>query len=301
MSSDGDSPTRSRRSRGLGDRSGLHADVGCLRQHHRRGGDRGDPPRARPRHHLARHRRRLRQRAQRAARRPGDPRSPRRGRAGHQVRQRPRRRRAARRRSTAARSTCARPARPASGGSASTRSTSTSSIASIPTRRSRRPSGRWPSSSARARSATSASPRRWPPTCAAPRRCIPISSLQSEYSLLERGVEGEMLGACEELGIGFLPFSPLLRGLLAGSLTADSAARRGRLPQRRPLPARGPRAPVRQRAARRVVSEIADEHDGTPGRWRWPGCSAAVPGSCRSRAPSGSAYVEDNARRPSSA
>src|ERR1700733_5164772 len=50
----------------------------------------------------------------------------------------------------------------------------------------------------------------------------PISSLQSEYSLLERGVEREVLGACEGVGIGFLPFSPLVRGLLAGSLTADS-------------------------------------------------------------------------------
>ena len=49
----------------------------------------------------------------------------------------------------------------------------------------------------------------------------PITSLQSEYSLLERGVEAEILDTCEELGIGFLPFSPLSRGLLGGSLTPD--------------------------------------------------------------------------------
>jgi len=49
----------------------------------------------------------------------------------------------------------------------------------------------------------------------------PIASLQSEYSLLERGVEGEVLDTCDEFGIGFLAFSPLVRGLLGGSLTPD--------------------------------------------------------------------------------
>jgi aryl-alcohol dehydrogenase-like predicted oxidoreductase len=44
----------------------------------------------------------------------------------------------------------------------------------------------------------------------------PISALQSEYSLFERGVEQEVLPACRELGIGFVPYSPLGRGLLTG-------------------------------------------------------------------------------------
>jgi len=44
----------------------------------------------------------------------------------------------------------------------------------------------------------------------------PISALQSEYSLWERGVEQEVLPACRELGIGFVPYSPLGRGFLAG-------------------------------------------------------------------------------------
>lgn len=43
-----------------------------------------------------------------------------------------------------------------------------------------------------------------------------ISALQSEYSLWERGVEHEVLPACRELGIGFVPYSPLGRGFLAG-------------------------------------------------------------------------------------
>ncbi len=45
----------------------------------------------------------------------------------------------------------------------------------------------------------------------------PISALQSEYSIWERGVEAEVLPACRELGIGFVPYSPLGRGFLTGS------------------------------------------------------------------------------------
>ncbi|HKJ60577.1 MAG TPA: aldo/keto reductase [Hyphomicrobiales bacterium] len=44
----------------------------------------------------------------------------------------------------------------------------------------------------------------------------PISALQSEYSLWEREVEREVLPACRELGVGFVPFSPLGRGFLTG-------------------------------------------------------------------------------------
>src|SRR5262249_41286080 len=42
----------------------------------------------------------------------------------------------------------------------------------------------------------------------------PISALQSEYSLWERGVEREILPTLRELGIGLVPFSPLGRGFL---------------------------------------------------------------------------------------
>ncbi len=48
----------------------------------------------------------------------------------------------------------------------------------------------------------------------------PISALQSEYSLFERGVEAEVLPACRELGIGFVPYSPLGRALLTGKAKA---------------------------------------------------------------------------------
>jgi aryl-alcohol dehydrogenase-like predicted oxidoreductase len=44
----------------------------------------------------------------------------------------------------------------------------------------------------------------------------PIAALQTEYSMFEREVEREILPTCRELGIGFVPYSPLGRGLLTG-------------------------------------------------------------------------------------
>jgi aryl-alcohol dehydrogenase-like predicted oxidoreductase len=49
----------------------------------------------------------------------------------------------------------------------------------------------------------------------------PITALQSEYSLWTREAEGEVLPACRELGIGFVPFSPLSRGFLTGQITSS--------------------------------------------------------------------------------
>jgi len=46
----------------------------------------------------------------------------------------------------------------------------------------------------------------------------PIAALQSEYSLWSRDVEEEIIPACRELGIGFVPYSPLGRGFLSGTI-----------------------------------------------------------------------------------
>jgi aryl-alcohol dehydrogenase-like predicted oxidoreductase len=48
----------------------------------------------------------------------------------------------------------------------------------------------------------------------------PITALQSEYSLWSRDVEVEILPTCRELGIGFVPYSPLGRGFLSGRFTS---------------------------------------------------------------------------------
>jgi len=46
----------------------------------------------------------------------------------------------------------------------------------------------------------------------------PVTAVQSEYSLWMREPEAEVLPACEELGIGFVPFSPLGAGFLTGKI-----------------------------------------------------------------------------------
>jgi aryl-alcohol dehydrogenase-like predicted oxidoreductase len=46
----------------------------------------------------------------------------------------------------------------------------------------------------------------------------PVTALQSEWSLWTRGIEGEILSTCRELGIGVVPFSPLGRGFLTGAV-----------------------------------------------------------------------------------
>jgi aryl-alcohol dehydrogenase-like predicted oxidoreductase len=63
----------------------------------------------------------------------------------------------------------------------------------------------------------------------------PISAVQSEYSLFARDVEASVLPALRELGIGFVAYSPLGRGILTGALNPDTLAasdtRRSRFPR----------------------------------------------------------------------
>ncbi len=48
----------------------------------------------------------------------------------------------------------------------------------------------------------------------------PLTAVQSEYSMMERMFENDVIPACEELGVGFVPFSPLGAGFLSGKYTA---------------------------------------------------------------------------------
>lgn len=63
----------------------------------------------------------------------------------------------------------------------------------------------------------------------------PVTALQSEYSLWQREPEAEILPLLEELGIGFVPYSPLGRGFLTGAITAETVFEpgdfRARLPR----------------------------------------------------------------------
>lgn len=51
---------------------------------------------------------------------------------------------------------------------------------------------------------------------------LPVSAVQSEYSMLWRGPEAAVLATCRELGIGFVPWSPLGVGFLAGAIDANT-------------------------------------------------------------------------------
>ena len=93
----------------------------------------------------------------------------------------------------------------------------------------------------------------------------PITALQSEYSLFTRDVEDEILSTVRELGIGFVAYSPLGRGLLTGAIrsTAD-------LPEGDTRPHRFPRFGEqhfdRNLALVDAVSELAERKGCTPGQ-----------------------------------
>ena len=90
----------------------------------------------------------------------------------------------------------------------------------------------------------------------------PVTALQSEYSLWWREPEKEVLPALEELGIGFVPYSPLGRGFLTGkideSTTLDSNDFRNNIPRF------APEARKANKGLVDVLSEIAARKHATP-------------------------------------
>ena len=62
----------------------------------------------------------------------------------------------------------------------------------------------------------------------------PISAIQTEYSLWSRDVEADVLPLCQELGIGFVAYSPLGRGFLTGTVTNPETLRDGDARRRMP-------------------------------------------------------------------
>ena len=73
-----------------------------------------------------------------------------------------------------------------------------------------------------ARSSTSACRRPAVQTIRRAHAVQPVTAVQSEYSLFWRGPEAELLPALEELGIGFVPFSPLGAGFLTGKIDENT-------------------------------------------------------------------------------
>jgi len=90
----------------------------------------------------------------------------------------------------------------------------------------------------------------------------PVTALQSEYSLWWREPEEQILPALEELGIGFVPFSPLGKGFLTGKIDADT--RFGDNDFRSVVPRFSPEARKANQALVDQLGAIAADKDATP-------------------------------------
>jgi aryl-alcohol dehydrogenase-like predicted oxidoreductase len=93
---------------------------------------------------------------------------------------------------------------------------------------------------------------------------FPVTAVQSEYSLWTRDPEAEVLPTCAELGIGFVPFSPLGKGFLTGTVSADATFAPGE------IRARVPRFEQANLEANQALIDrvrvVAVARDGSPGQ-----------------------------------
>jgi len=110
----------------------------------------------------------------------------------------------------------------------------------------------------------------------------PVTAVQSEYSLWWRAPEAEVLPACEELGIGFVPFSPLGKGFLTGKIDDQTTFAQGDF--RNIVPRFSPRI-ERQTKFWSLCSDQSQRPSRPPRRrLRLRGCWRRSPGSSRSQA-----------------
>jgi aryl-alcohol dehydrogenase-like predicted oxidoreductase len=92
----------------------------------------------------------------------------------------------------------------------------------------------------------------------------PVTAVQSEYSLWYRNPEKEVLPALEELGIGFVPYSPLGKGFLTGKI--DENAKFENSDFRSGLPRFAPEALKTNQALVTLLAEIGQRKKATPGQ-----------------------------------
>jgi aryl-alcohol dehydrogenase-like predicted oxidoreductase len=93
---------------------------------------------------------------------------------------------------------------------------------------------------------------------------LPLTALQSEYSLWWRTPEADLLPTLEELGIGFVPYSPLGKGFLTGKIDATTTL--DSTDFRNSLPRFTPEARQANRALVDLLAEIARRKQATPAR-----------------------------------
>jgi aryl-alcohol dehydrogenase-like predicted oxidoreductase len=90
----------------------------------------------------------------------------------------------------------------------------------------------------------------------------PVTALQSEYSLWWREPEDEILPTLKELGIGFVPFSPLGKGFLTGKISADTQFDKSDF--RNVVPRFTPENRKANQAVVDLVGKVAEQKKATP-------------------------------------
>ena len=90
----------------------------------------------------------------------------------------------------------------------------------------------------------------------------PVTAVQSEYSLFYRGAEAEIIPVLEELGIGFVPFSPLGAGFLTGKI--DASTQFDKTDFRNLVPRFTPEARKANLALVDVIKSVASREGATP-------------------------------------
>lgn len=93
----------------------------------------------------------------------------------------------------------------------------------------------------------------------------PVTAVQSEYSLWWRRPEQDVLGVCTELGIGFVPFSPLGKGFLTGTIDTSTTFEDGN-DLRASIPRFSPEARQHNQAMVDLVRDVATAKNLTPGQ-----------------------------------
>jgi aryl-alcohol dehydrogenase-like predicted oxidoreductase len=92
----------------------------------------------------------------------------------------------------------------------------------------------------------------------------PVTAVQSEYSLWWRRPEQELIPTLEELGIGFVPFSPLGKGFLTGSFNKDSKF--GKSDFRNIVPRFTPEALEANQVLVDLLKKVAEQKNAMPGQ-----------------------------------
>ena len=120
----------------------------------------------------------------------------------------------------------------------------------------------------------------------------PISAVQSEYSLWERGIEESILPAMRGLGVGLVPFSPLGRGYLTGALQSSSAFVTGDF--RRSLPRFDDEHMAANQKLVDIVTAVAARQAATPAQVALAWVLTAAPDAVPIPGTKRRAYLDDN-------